>query len=338
MTRGTEVEVLATPIVNYAMAHGGLPFLHRVVLGFPATSGPVEDLVIRAEVRDAHGVVITRPWQRHVDSARSDVPLVVDNPAIRLDAEHMADLEEETTAEITVTVTFRAGAGPARDEVVSHTPIRVLAARQWTLDPAAPVLSLELLASFVQPNHPAVGPVVTQAAPLLEEKTGTGSLQVQHIARERVDAIVEAVFQAVHDLGVYYAAPPASWGYGQEVRTPGDVFGDRVGTCLDTTLALASCLEHIGITPVLWVARGHAFLGYWRQEDAGLPDAASLQIATGANAVDLGLLGVVETTMVTRDRRPRGTCSVGRPRLRSTPTFSGAAPSSWVSSTSARPG
>jgi len=127
---------------------------------------------------------------------------------------------------------------------------------------------------------------------------------VQHVARERVDAIVEAVFQAVHDLGVYYAAPPASWGYGQEVRTPGDVFGDRVGTCLDTTLALASCLEHIGITPVLWVARGHAFLGYWRQEDAGLPDAAGLQIATGANAVDLGLLGVVETTMVTRDRRP----------------------------------
>jgi len=304
MSRGTEIEVLATPIVNYAMAHGGVAFLHRIVIGFPPTSGPVEDVVIRAELRDAHGVVITRPWQHHVDSVRSDIPLVIDNPAIRLDAEHMADLEEETTAEIIVTVTVGTGAGGPQDGVVSHTPTRVLAARQWTLDPAAPVLSLELLASFVQPNHPAVGPVVASAARLLAARTKSGSLQVQHVARERIDAIVEAVFQAAHDLEIYYAAPPASWGYGQKVRTPGDVFGDRIGTCLDTTLALASCLEHIGITPVLWVARGHAFLGYWRQEDAGLPDAASLQIATGANAVDLGLLGVVETTMVTRDRRP----------------------------------
>ena len=112
------------------------------------------------------------------------------------------------------------------------------------------------------------------------------------------------MFTAVHELDVYYAEPPASWGYGQKVRTPGDVFEQRVATCLDTTVALASCLEHVGITPVVWVARGHAFLGYWRRGDHGLPDAASLQIAPAANAVDLGLMGVVETTMVTRERRP----------------------------------
>ena len=52
------------------------------------------------------------------------------------------------------------------------------------------------------------------------------------------------------------------------------------------------------------MARGHAFLGYWRRGEQGLPDAASLQIAPAANAVDLGLMGVVETTMVTRERRP----------------------------------
>ena len=304
MTRGMQIEVLAAPIVSYAMAHAGVPFLHRIVLGFPASGGPLEDVVIRAEVRDVHGVVITRPWQHHVDSVRRDLPLVLDNPAIRLHAEHMAGLEEETTAEVIVTVTLGAEPGRALDEVVSHTPVRVLAARQWTLDPAAPVLSLELLASFVQPNHPAVGPVVAEAARLLARRTKSGSLQVQHVGRERVDAIVEAVFQAAHDLELHYAAPPASWGYGQKVRTPGDVFDGLIGTCLDTTLALASCLEHIGITPVLWVARGHVLLGYWRQEDAGLPDAATLQVATGANAVDLGLLGVVETTMVTLDRRP----------------------------------
>ena len=141
------------------------------------------------------------------------------------------------------------------------------------------MLSLELLASFVQPNHPAVGPVVARAAAILADRTKSGSLQVTYVDPERIDAIVDAVFTAVHELDVYYAEPPASWGYGQKVRTPGDVFEQRVGTCLDTTIALASCLEHVGITPVLWVARGHAFLGYWRRGEQGLPDAASLQIA-----------------------------------------------------------
>ncbi|MEP6651004.1 MAG: DUF4011 domain-containing protein [Lapillicoccus sp.] len=180
----------------------------------------------------------------------------------------------------------------------------MLAARQWSLDPAAPVLSLELLASFVQPNHPAVGPVVSRAAAILADRTKSGSLQITYVDPERVDAIVDAVFSAVHELDIYYAEPPASWGYGQKVRTPGDAFDQRVANCLDTTVALASCLEHLGITPVIWVARGHAFLGYWRRAEQGLPDAASLQVAPAANAVDLGLMGVVETTMVTRERRP----------------------------------
>ena len=201
------------------------------------------------------------------------------------------------------------------------------------------MLSLELLASFVQPNHPAVGPVVARAAAILADRTRSGSLQVTYVDPERIDAIVDAVFTAVHERDVYYAEPPASWGYGQKVRTPGDVFEQRVGTCLDTTIALASCLEHVGITPVVWVARGHAFLGYWRRGEQGLPDAASLQIAPAANAVDLGLMGVVETTMVTRERRPpQGSRSAGPARRRRTAT-SWAAPPSWSGwSTSGWPG
>ena len=109
-----------------------------------------------------------------------------------------------------------------------------------------------------------------------------------------------AVFTAVHELDVYYAEPPASWGYGQKVRTPGDVFEQRVGTCLDTTVALASCLEHLGIS-VRPRARLPRLLAPRR---AGPPRRGQPPGRPGANAVDLGLMGVVETTMVTRERRP----------------------------------
>jgi hypothetical protein len=182
------LEVVAAPIVGYAMAHGGIGFLHRVVVALPTGSGDAEDLVVRVEVRDADRVVLTRPWQHHVDSLRTGVPLVLDNPAVRLDAGHLAELEEETTAEIVVTVTVR-----GVEVATTHTPVRVLAARQWSLHPDAPVLSLELLASFVQPTHPAVGPLVGRAAALLAGRTDSGSLQVAHVAPERIDAIVDAV-------------------------------------------------------------------------------------------------------------------------------------------------
>ncbi len=296
MAAGVTIEVLAAPQVNHAMAHNGLPFLHRLVV---ASTEPLAEVLVSARVVDAFGTVLSRPWQHFAERVEAGHPLAVEQPALRLDPAYLAGVEEETGAEIVVEVT----AGGVLLATTTH-PIRVLAARQWTLDPSSPVLSLELLAAFVQPNHPALPPLVSEAAQLLATTTGSGSLGVHYATRTRIDEIVGAVFTAVHDRGIFYAEPPASWGYGQKIRTPGDVLTDRVGTCLDTTILLASALEHIGITPVVWIALGHAFLGYWRESERGLPDAASTQIAIPANSVDLELMGVVETTMVTRERQP----------------------------------
>ena len=296
MTAEVAIEVLAAPVVNHAMAHNGLPFLHRIVV---AAAAELADLEVTAQVVDDFGTVLSRPWRHRAERVGPEQPLTIRQPPLRLDPAYLVDIEEETGAEILVEV--RAAGEPIG---TTTQPIRVLAARQWILDPAAPVLSLELLAAFVQPNHPALPPLISESAQVLAKKTGSGSLAVGLVSPERIDEIVGAVFTALHDREIYYAEPPASWGYGQKVRTPGDVLTDRVGTCLDTTMLLASALEHIGISPVIWIAYGHAFLGYWRASDRGLPDAASTQIAVPANAVDLNLMGVLETTMVTRERRP----------------------------------
>lgn len=296
MTAEVTIEVLAAPVVNHAMAHNGLPFLHRIVV---ATDEPLAEVLVTARVVDDFGTVLSRPWQHRAERVEPGQPLIVQQPSLRLDAAYLAEVEEEIGADLVVEVAVS-------DEPVGVTkhPIRVLAARQWILDPAAPVLSLEMLAAFVQPNHPALPPLVSEAAQLLAKRTGSGSLGVGLVTAQRIDEIVDAVFTAAHDREIYYAHPPASWGYGQKARTPGDVLTGRIGTCLDTTLLLASALEHIGIGPVIWIAYGHAFLGYWRSANRGLPDAAGTQIAVPANAVDLGLMGVLETTMVTRERRP----------------------------------
>ena len=135
-------------------------------------------MLITARVVDAFGTVLSRPWQHPVERVEAGRPLVVDQPALRLDPGYLSGVEEETGAEIVVEVTL------AGEPVGGTThPIRVQAARQWTLDPAAPVLSLELLAAFVQPNHPALPALISEAAQILETVTGSGSLAVSHASR-----------------------------------------------------------------------------------------------------------------------------------------------------------
>ncbi len=85
--------------------------------------------------------------------------------------------------------------------------------------------------------------------------------------------MMAAIWDAVRELDIRYAEPPAGWGLrGQKIRTPQEVLEGRLGTCLDTTLTLAALLEQIGINSTLWMVEGHIFLGYWRENGSlGLP-------------------------------------------------------------------
>ena len=182
--------------------------------------------------------------------------------------------------------------------------VQVLAAQQWLATPVP--LALEMLAAHVMPNHPAVTALVGEAAGVLEQKTGSGAL-VGYAAdpgagrrgrRTRSPRPCSAAASAT-------ASRRCRWSdLGQQVRTPGDVLTWRVGTPLDTVVVLAAALEQAGIRPLLWLADGHAFLGYWREERSA-ESAATTDAAPLVNLVDLGLIGLVETTLLTGMRRAR---------------------------------
>ncbi|MGV8896271.1 MAG: DUF3320 domain-containing protein [Rhodoglobus sp.] len=173
----------------------------------------------------------------------------------------------------------------------------MLAAHQWVRQPAH--LATELLAAHVQPNHPAIAALLSESSEWLETETGDGSLEGYQSDENRVDLIARAIFEAMKARGIRYSNPPASWGdSGQKIRTPEEVLEGRVGTCLDTTVVFAAALEQAGIHPLLWLLEGHAFVGYWRQE-ASLGAAANSEALEAINLVDLGYIGVIETTMIT---------------------------------------
>jgi hypothetical protein len=153
----------------------------------------------------------------------------------------------------------------------------LLPIEEWLDTPAA----RDWLPSFVLPRDPAVIRVVQSAQQhlmaILDDPNAAfdGYQQLDDSdplgsARAVVDPQVQAIWTAIlHDLPVHYINPPPTFTEAsQRLRRPSEVVGDRYGTCIDTALLLAACLEYVDIPPVLFLLKEHAFPGYWRTPQA----------------------------------------------------------------------
>ena len=281
------------PVLSYAAAHNGLTVVNSVIV---TNSGPAvrgAQLVMR--VASALGV-LSLPSELFVDLAAHDSVTLTD-VTLKLNAAELLLVEERRPASITATLNLA-------DDILAttETQVELLAAHQWVRNPAT--LGLELLAAFVQPNAPVITTLLAEASDILLAKTGSGSLQGYQADENRVDQIVSAIYTAMQARNIRYSNPPASWGdEGQKVRTPAEVLDGRMGTCLDTTLVMAAAVEQAGLRPLVWLVESHAFLGYWRTESS-LGIAATSEAMDVVNLVDLGLIGVVETTLLTEQETP----------------------------------
>ena len=297
-----ELRVAAKTLLSYAMAHNSIPIVDRVEIfnGGSARSG----CTVSIEVRDGDGR-IGSPHRQLVDLADSAVTVLKDLD-LRLDPASMLQLDERRPGSIVVRVEY------AEDVVAEQVvQVQLLPAKHWLSQPLQ--LALEMLAAFVMPNDPAIESLLADASLILERETGSPSLQGYQSGPERVDQIVGAAYRAMQERHIRYSEPPASWAdIGQKVRTPTDVLDGHTGTCLDTTVVLAAALEQAGIRPLLWVVEGHAFLGYWR-EPAALDGIVQTDVTDVVNYFDLGVLQLVETTLVCADADPAPFSATHRP-------------------------
>lgn len=282
--------VRSLPDLSYAQALSAIPVVSEVMVDYRgpelrAASIEIEAICALGPLGDPK--VVLADLDGHTPSVLRGVDLT-------LDPSRMLSVENPMRGSIRVTLRDAAGAIVAQHE----SPVAVLAGNQWRANPLH--LGIELLAAFVQPNSPAIAVLLVEASDRLQQTTGNPALDgYQQESRERVDSIVEAIYESIRARDIRYSAPPASWGLeGQKVRTPTEVLDGRLGTCLDTTVTLAAALEEAGINSTLWLLDGHIFLGYWR-DDASLDGPAQMDAAEAVNYVGLGQIELVETTFLT---------------------------------------
>ena len=232
------------PCLNYAMAVNG-----QKCLEFIEISNPTAD--------DWHGVQVKVSGELIADASYviDTVPAGMTVRVTDLDVKPDLDKLREMTESVETAFTLSVG------DAQQSFPLRLLAFDEWPGVGVRP----EMLAAFVTPNAPQLSQVKMNAAAILEKLTGSAALdEYQTQDPNRARAQVAAIYEALRGEGLVYAAPPASYEKtGQRVRLVDRVLDEKLGTCMDLSLLMASVLESCGLHPLLVLQKGHMFVGCW---------------------------------------------------------------------------
>ena len=151
----------------------------------------------------------------------------------------------------------------------------------------------DLVASFVTPNAECLAEIRSSASDVLREWGMDPSLEGYQGDRNRVSAMAAAAFVAIQRMNVNYVVPPAGFETsGQRIRLADTVTSSKEGTCIDMAVLYCSVLESMGLNTFVFLAKGHAFAGFWLV-DEHMADTVS-----------------VDSSAITRLVRNRDACAV----------------------------
>lgn len=302
------LDVSVLPMINFALQQNGLPVIRSIRI-----DNNISQELFDATLRITASPAFCRPYQKAVSLIPAKNQLELRDIDLVIDAEYLAGLTEKISSCLTVELVVE------EQVICSETvDISVLTFNEWHGYRYFP----ELIASFVTPNHPSIVKITSRAVDFLEEWTGDPSLDAyQTKDTNRVRRQAAAIFKALQEQNIVYAEPPASFeAEGQRVRLCDEVLTQKMGTCLDLSLLYASCLEAIGLFPLLVLQKGHIFARVWLEEatfSESVQDDVSL--LTKRLAEGTQVLSVVECTLFTAGKNVRfdDACAAAEYQLKS---------------------
>jgi hypothetical protein len=281
------VDGIFSPIANYAMQQNHVPIIKRL-------------LIKNTSNQDLNQITLTiesnpdfiSPYTKHIEYIGKEQVLDVGLLDLKLSPAFLASVTEKITGAISITVLEK--------EKILYNETRsidVLAFDEWSGYTIVP----EMISAFVTPNHPNISSLAVNVSQILGKWSNNPSLEgYQSKDNNRVKMQVAAVYAALQDMNIVYSVPPASFEIsGQRVRLCDDIFTHKMATCLDLTLLFSSCLEAMGLNPLIVIVKGHAFVGAWLTDECfteSVQDDFSLltkRIADGIHDIC-----VVETTVL----------------------------------------
>ncbi len=261
-----QVDLIPLAEVNYSLLHNARPILKRLTLS-KLVDFALEEISVTVALNAGDESLPFRYTEQLLTEPQVPLDQKIKLP---LTAPLLRSLRERVQSTLYVKVEWDRRIAFEETRSVTLVPVD-----EWRDDtPNNPWLP-----SFVLPRDPAVMKVIGSARRhliTLEDDPGAGFDGYQSVDRnladpfERVDLQVRAIWMALlHEFRLMYVNPPPAYGMrNQRLRTPTEILASGSGTCIDLALLLASCFEYVDISPVIVLLSDHAFVGYWRDDEA----------------------------------------------------------------------
>jgi AAA+ superfamily predicted ATPase len=264
--RDLAIEVETLPFMCYALQHAGIAPIRQLTIVNQGAEESQNLLVEVALVPDEYG----ESWRTNIAELPAGQRWQSGPISLPLRLKRLRAVNEKERAHLRITVRDKDEVLLARVE-----ELPVLAYNEWVYLPQF----LELAAAYIQPNSPALHPVVRAAAKRLQAATASAAFSgYQSGKRAHVDQMLQALHGALaHDMQLAYINPPPSFETsGQKVRLVADTLVQGRGTCLDLAILQAALWEHVGLHPLLVLVPGHALLACWMEDRAALQPVVTL--------------------------------------------------------------
>lgn len=268
--------------------------LHYPILGDESLEhqGPLKHLFVKLSADPE--IFSTEEWS--IDEIRPGQGISLQQRPLKVSHDFLFNLTEEIKVSITIAVcSLNEPKIPLTTKDIS---IAVLPANFWGGESRQP----DLLAAFVKPNGIYVESLVRQVAETLEKGGHGRSVDgYQSNTREKPYLMVAALWNVIFSQRIAYVSPPQGFAKeGQRIRLAADISASGIGACLDTSLLFASCIELMGLNPVIALGKAHAYVGVWLIDERFpvLTNDDPMDLRKRFDARDLVLF---ESTLVTND-------------------------------------
>ncbi len=292
-----KVEHLAT--FSLVAQQNAYPLFRHLTLSYPTVEGklledysPLSQLVVK--LISEPELFTSEEWV--IDEIRPGQVISLQQRAFNIPHNFLFNLTEEIRVSVTFTVNVQNNPDPilAKKEI----SIAILPANFWGGESRQP----DLLAAFVKPNGVYVESLVKQVTEVLEKNGhGRSADGYQSNTREKPYLMVAALWNVIFSQRIAYVTPPQDFArQGQRIRLASDISASKIGACLDTSLLFASCIELMGLNPVIALGKDHAFVGVWLIDERFpvLTNDDPMDLRKRMDARDLVLF---ESTLVTNE-------------------------------------
>ena len=240
-----------SPKINYACYQNDIAILKELKI---KNNKEVPWNKIKLSMESSLSYIKSRSWQ--LQGLNPEEEIDIKDRVIEMDAEALRLLEESVSG----TVKFILEADKTLIGI-REIPVQILANNEWGGSEYIP----ELLAAFVMPNAQGIDSILGETGRLLT-KYGKDSTLDGYDSKQttKIWDMVSAIYTVLANKNFIYALPPKSFELnGQKIRLTKDILNNRVITCLDATVLMASAIEQMGLYPTIIIIKGHAFLGVW---------------------------------------------------------------------------